>query len=54
MLHGEIYKEVYFLSIQGTSALLQSTMYDICAHSSLPTSAIIVLGLLKRNEYGQF
>ena len=24
------------------------TMYDVCAHSSLPTSAIIVLGLLKK------
>ena len=23
---------------------------DICAHSSLPTSAILALGLLKKNE----
>ena len=26
------------------------TMYDICAHSSLPTSAILVLDLLKKKE----
>ena len=25
-------------------------MYDICAHSSLPTSAILALGLLKKKE----
>ena len=25
-------------------------MYDVCAHSSLPTSAILVLGLLKKKE----
>ena len=26
------------------------TMYDVCAHSSLPTSAILALGLLKKKE----
>ena len=26
------------------------TMYDVCAHSSLPTLAILVLGLLKMKE----
>ena len=26
------------------------TMYDVCAHSSLPTSAILVLGLLKKGR----
>ena len=25
-------------------------MYDICAHNSLPTSAILALGLLKKKE----
>ena len=25
-------------------------MYDVCAHSSLPTSAILALGLLKKKE----
>ena len=29
---------------------LTKTMYDICTHSSLPTSAILVLGLLKKKE----
>ena len=27
-----------------------NTMYDICAHISLPTSAIIAPGLLKKKE----
>ena len=26
------------------------TMYDICAHSSLPTSATLALGLLEKKE----
>ena len=26
------------------------TMYDVCAHSSLPTSAILVLGLLEKKK----
>ena len=26
------------------------TMYDVCAHNSLPTSAILALGLLKKKE----
>ena len=25
-------------------------MYDVCAHSSLPTSAILALGLLEKKE----
>ena len=25
-------------------------MYDVCAHNSLPTSAILALGLLKKKE----
>ena len=29
-------------------------MYDICAHSNLPTSPIIALGLLKKEGNDQF
>ena len=38
-----------FSNNPGTSALLQIP-FDVCAHSSLLTSAIIVQGLLKRKE----
>ena len=27
------------------------TMYDVCAHNSLPTSAILALGLLEKNNF---
>ena len=46
---GKTCKEEHFLTIQGTSTTT-NTMYDICAHTSLPISAIIAQSLLKRKE----
>ena len=37
------------MAINGTLALTK-TMYNVCAHNSLPTSAILVLGLLKKKK----
>ena len=46
----ETRKQQHFLAIKGTLALTQKTMYDVFVHSSLPTSAILALGLLKKER----
>ena len=49
----ETRKQQCFSAIKGTLALTQR-LHDVCTHSSLPTSAILALGLLEKKDDEQF